>query len=215
MDIAYNIEDMPDSLIAKVADTLGLIMPVSMEPDKVRLLLRYFYEIKRVRGTEEGIKKAVRLLNSTEEDIALLNLEDYSKVTIEVLKDGFLVIRYKDLKHNEYYEDYLRRFVPAGYAFRVESDLTSDDKWLYEHSKAEENFLITNTFTVEDPMEPGMCIEHFFIESQGEDTILNYSDTCLPLLIGVDVVHPQTTISLTKQEPGVTPDEVLEKSYED
>ncbi len=119
----YAVDSADPVYLPRLADTLKFNFPVGQgfTINHLRLFVKYYMEIHKQRGTMESIKKMVRLIRVTEEDICAGSFPDYTGVKVERLGAGILKITYSSLSSGDLQWAYelLKKVVPAGHIYQV------------------------------------------------------------------------------------------------
>jgi len=119
VDGAYDIDTMDEREIPRLADTIGIVFPIDKSVDTLKLILKYYGKIIKDRGSLASIKQMIRIIESTEEDLYNMSLDDYSDVTVSLIEPGFMMIRHDGTIDIEYAYSMLRKVVPAGYRYEI------------------------------------------------------------------------------------------------
>ncbi len=119
----FCVDSADPKYLPRLADTLKFDFPVDagFTISHLRLFVKYYMEIRKIRGTIESIKKMVRLIKVTEVDICSGSFPNYMGVTVSRVGVGELLISYNQLVSAdlEFVYKLLRKVVPAGHKYTV------------------------------------------------------------------------------------------------
>lgn len=115
LDNAYNVDLLDDEMLPKLADTLEIDYPITFSISRLRLLLKYYNKIIRNRGSLDSIQQMLRILEATEEDIAMNLIPEYNDLEITEMREGSILIEYDGITEFEFARKMLRKVRPAGY----------------------------------------------------------------------------------------------------
>ncbi|AMM44854.1 hypothetical protein SP15_055 [Bacillus phage SP-15] len=137
LDYAYNADLADSELLTKIADTLAIDYPLAFDEGRLRLLLKYYNKIRRNRGSLDSIKQLIRILETTEEDIALNRVAEYLDLTVEEIREGSIIIEYDGITDFEFVHSMLRTVRPAGYEVHL-ANKDGPVKYKYDSGVAED-----------------------------------------------------------------------------
>lgn len=163
----YNPDLVLDVLMPRLADTLGFTYPLEYPLAWLRVLLKYIQKIRRSRGTFGAIKKLIRLLEISEEEVLSLSFKDYTSVDVEEIEPGFLLVHYNRLNDFDFLDQMMRLVMPAGNSWRIESSLDTKGASLVYRNRVDfvhfkEKFYFSGDVTYAD--KSGKFSEHIEIE---------------------------------------------------
>jgi hypothetical protein len=82
IDYVYSPDFVEDRLLPILADTVGVEYPVGGRSERLRLLLKYYMKIMKVRGTEIAITHLSRILEMSEEEAYYEHLDNFNRIRI-------------------------------------------------------------------------------------------------------------------------------------
>lgn len=149
LDYAYNADLADGELLTRIADTLGIDYPISFDENRLRLLLKYYNKIRRNRGSLDSIMQLIRILEATEEDIALNKTEMFDQLEVEEIREGSIIIKYDGITNFEFVHQMLKRVRPAGYEVLL-SHIKGPSKYKFDISNGKEKQTIKSWMSKSD-----------------------------------------------------------------
>ncbi|WJZ23506.1 tail protein I [Listeria phage LIS04] len=119
LDSAYNADTADEELLTKLADTLSIDYPLTYDSGRLRLLLKYYNKIRRNRGSLDSIKQIIRIIESTEEEIALNENDKHSDLKVIQIRPGSIIIKYDGITDFEFTREMLKKVRPVGYEINL------------------------------------------------------------------------------------------------
>ena len=117
----YSPDFVMTELLPRLADTLSFTYPLEYPEEQLRILIKYLQKIRRTRGEFNSIKRLLRILETSEEDILSMGFLDYADIEVTSDGKGVLLIQYNFIRDLDFANEMLRLVMPAGYTWRVEN----------------------------------------------------------------------------------------------